>query len=302
LSLSIAGMLAAGGLGFLAIAGALEIQPAATADAVPLRPASVSLAKTPSAGAAAPLDADAALLFVSGTRGPRADRIRPKTPGETISAESDHIMLAAGGTVGLPALHLASTALDGIIPPWASGLNESRPGNTGLDAAKSVIGEKEGKPVYFGGLTEAEFRTREKRCLATAIYFEARGESIDGQTAVAQTIMNRMRSAFYPDTICGVVYQGSERRNACQFSFACDRHPDIPKEKPEWETANEIARRVLAGEVWLESVGHASHYHATYVSPDWIPEMRRLTRIGTHVFYRARFLEKAGEDAGRAVE
>jgi spore germination cell wall hydrolase CwlJ-like protein len=209
-------------------------------------------------------------------------------------------MLAADGNVPLPALHLAASGLQSVEPPWASELARAAPRNPGLDLSRAAIGEENGKPVFFGGLNEAEFRTREKRCLATAIYFEARGESVDGQIAVAQTILNRVRSAFYPDTICGVVYQGSQMRNACQFSFACDRTSDVPKEKPQWETANEIAERVLKGEAWLESVGHASHYHATYVQPDWIPEMRRLTRIGSHVFYRANFLDRTESVAGSA--
>ncbi len=126
----------------------------------------------------------------------------------------------------------------------------------------------------------------EKQCLATAIYFEARGEPQRGQIAVAQVILNRAQSSDYPDTICGVVYQNKNRRNACQFSFACDGKPDTIKEKRAWAVAKEIAEEVIAGEVGVAAVADATHYHASSVSPRWAPRLRRLARIGHHIFYR----------------
>jgi spore germination cell wall hydrolase CwlJ-like protein len=143
--------------------------------------------------------------------------------------------------------------------------------------------------AFFGGLTEAEFQAREMRCMALAIYFEARDEPIKGQIAVAQVIMNRVKSPFYPKTMCGVIYQGAERRNSCQFSFACDGHPDRPTEKKEWATSIDIAKQVTYGKVYLADVGDATHYHATYVHPDWIKQVHRVTKIGGHIFYTAPF-------------
>jgi hypothetical protein len=143
--------------------------------------------------------------------------------------------------------------------------------------------------AFFGGLTEAEFKTREMRCMALAIYFEARDEPIKGQIAVAQVIMNRVKSPFYPKTMCGVIYQGAERRNSCQFSFACDGQPDKPTEKKEWATSIDIAKQVTYGKVYLADVGDATHYHATYVHPDWIRQVHRVTKIGGHIFYTAPF-------------
>ena len=129
--------------------------------------------------------------------------------------------------------------------------------------------------TLFGGLTEDEFRKRELRCMATAIYFEARDEPVKGQIAVAQVIMNRIRSPFYPKTICGVVYQGERNRHGCQFSFTCTGKNNSVKEKPEWATAVKLAKQVIAGEVWLDEVGYATHYHATYVHPPWRFELNQ---------------------------
>jgi spore germination cell wall hydrolase CwlJ-like protein len=146
------------------------------------------------------------------------------------------------------------------------------------------------KEGIFGNLTEKEFRAREFRCMATAIYFEARGESVKGQTAVGQVIMTRVRSDYYPNTICGVVYQGQWNRNACQFSFACDGRTDRPQNKQQWNTAIDVAKKVISGQAFIKEIGGATHYHATYVSPDWRKKMNRLTRIGVHIFYEAPFV------------
>ena len=130
------------------------------------------------------------------------------------------------------------------------------------------------------------FSAAEQKCLTAGIYFESRGESAKGQAAVAQVILNRVRNPAYPATICGVVYQNKQLYNRCQFSFACDRIPDIVWSPAHWKTAQEIALAVTAGKIWLPEVGSATHYHATYVRPDWGPTMKRLTQIGKHIFYR----------------
>lgn len=127
---------------------------------------------------------------------------------------------------------------------------------------------------------------KEYQCLATAIYFEARGESYRGQIAVAQVVLNRVSHRLYPNTICGVVYQNQHRRNACQFSFACDGIPERVTEGKAWETAEEVARGVLNGTLFLPEVAYATHYHATYVYPHWAPRMKKEAKIGLHVFYR----------------
>lgn len=146
------------------------------------------------------------------------------------------------------------------------------------------------KEGIFGNLTENEFRAREFRCMATAIYHEARGESIEGQTAVGQVIMTRVRSDYYPNTICGVVFQGQWNRNACQFSFACDGRTDAPKNGKLWDVAIDVAKKVISGKAFIKELAEATHYHATYVSPKWRNKMQKIKRIGVHIFYKAPFV------------
>jgi len=130
------------------------------------------------------------------------------------------------------------------------------------------------------------FSTREQHCLASGIYFEARGEPVKGQAAVAQVILNRVRNPAYPNTICAVVYQNKRWRNRCQFSFACDGLRDRVRSRRHWSIAEDVGMAVTAGKIWLEQVGSATHYHATYVRPKWARTMKRVGRIGLHVFYR----------------
>ncbi|MEM0899639.1 MAG: cell wall hydrolase [Pseudomonadota bacterium] len=130
------------------------------------------------------------------------------------------------------------------------------------------------------------FSEKEQRCLAIGIYFEARGEPAEGQAAVSQVILNRVKNPTFPDTICGVVYQNSHWRNRCQFSFTCDGIKDRVSSNYHWKLAKDIAMATTAGKIWLEDIGSSTHYHATYVNPRWAHSMKRLTRIGLHIFYR----------------
>jgi hypothetical protein len=136
----------------------------------------------------------------------------------------------------------------------------------------------EGKP-----LAKAE------KCLADAVYFEARGEPLRGQIAVAQVVMNRVFSGYYPNNVCGVVYQNANRHLACQFTFACEGK-DLSRidELDMWEQAKRIAKDMLDGKIWLTEVGHATHYHAYWVHPSWVHEMNKMYRLGVHTFYRPR--------------
>ena len=130
---------------------------------------------------------------------------------------------------------------------------------------------------------------KELECLAQAIYFEARGEPDRGQEAVALVILNRVKSAYYPDTVCKVVYQNAHMRNACQFSFACDGKPDAIKEKGAYEKAESIAAQVFGCENGkCESPNlfmRSTHYHADYVSPRWAKKLQRTGQVGRHIFY-----------------
>jgi spore germination cell wall hydrolase CwlJ-like protein len=143
-------------------------------------------------------------------------------------------------------------------------------------------------PAQRLGLTDEKSRAKAEKCLTEAVYFEARGEKVRGQIAVAQVVMNRAFSGFYPNTVCGVVYQNKHRHYACQFTFACDNNPDIVREPEMWERARKIAKAMLDGQLWLPEVGKSTHYHAYWVHPSWVSEMKKMYKFGVHTFYRPR--------------
>ncbi|MET3792303.1 cell wall hydrolase [Aquamicrobium terrae] len=130
------------------------------------------------------------------------------------------------------------------------------------------------------------FSKAEQKCLANAVYFEARSESLRGQAAVAQVVLNRVRNPAYPASICGVVYQNDNWLNRCQFSFACDGRKKRVTEPRRYKIAEEVAMAVTAGKIFLPEVGSATHYYATYVNPGWARTMHKMTKIGLHIFYR----------------
>lgn len=135
-------------------------------------------------------------------------------------------------------------------------------------------------------LPPSVFSQKEQQCLAAAIYFEARGEPVKGQAAVAQVVLNRVRNPAYPKSICGVVYQNDKWRNRCQFSFACDGIRDRVASREHYQMAEEVALAVTAGKIWLPEIGSSTHYYANYVSPRWARAMERMKQIGRHIFYR----------------
>ncbi len=122
-------------------------------------------------------------------------------------------------------------------------------------------------------------------CLTQAVYYEAANEPMQGRRAVAQVVLNRMRHPAYPKSVCGVVYQGSERRTGCQFSFTCDGSLLRAPASSRWREAEGVARAALAGEV-EPSVGTATHYHADYVLPKWAFNLGKIEQLGRHIFYR----------------
>lgn len=146
------------------------------------------------------------------------------------------------------------------------------------------------KPVYpgYADLIDPEDMSREQRCLAEAIYFEARSEPPAGQAAVAQVVLNRVKSGLYPDTVCGVVYQNRHRYLGCQFTFACEGRSLRITEPAPWKQAVKIAREVTFGRTYLPAVGNSTHYHADYVRPYWSRLFKKKDTIGRHTFYRPR--------------
>lgn len=133
--------------------------------------------------------------------------------------------------------------------------------------------------------TDSANHDRALECLTEAVYYEAATEGADGQRAVAQIVLNRMRHPAYPSTICGVVYQGSERPTGCQFTFTCDGSLARVPVASLWNQARRIASQALGGKVY-GPVGHATHYHADYVLPYWADSLDKSVQVGRHIFYR----------------
>lgn len=129
------------------------------------------------------------------------------------------------------------------------------------------------------------FNQAEQRCMAEAIYYEARSETRAGQKAVGEVIMNRVASKHFPDTICGVVYEGSERTTGCQFTFTCDGSMEIAPRGRYWEESQAMSKLVMMGG-FKPLTNRATHYHTTAVDPHWSNTMRMTRRVGSHVFYR----------------
>ena len=140
----------------------------------------------------------------------------------------------------------------------------------------------------YAALLDQDQAARENRCLAEAIYFEARGESEEGQAAVAQVVLNRVASGLYPATICGVVYQNRQRWHGCQFSFACEGESLRITESDAWLKAVRIATEVTNGKTYVSDIAGSTHYHANYVRPRWARRLEKMDVIGHHIFYKLR--------------
>jgi hypothetical protein len=224
---------------------------------------------------------------------PRADR------AGTVALLAVPIQPVAGAMYHFAALFFGDDP-DGLPPEafqhrnvvLASLGNEASEGSITFASKGLVTGDeaRPRSPAERLGLKGAPLAKAEK-CLADAIYFESRGEEKKGQIAVAQVVTNRVFSGFYPNDICGVVYQNANRYLACQFTFACEGKKLKVDEPDMWAQAKQISHDMLAGKLWLDEVGKATHYHAYWVHPDWIREMRKIDRIGVHTFYRPRAWE-----------
>ncbi|HTM79018.1 MAG TPA: cell wall hydrolase [Devosia sp.] len=217
----------------------------------------------------------------------RAGPNDPAKPGSAQLAAADPIIVATGEDqprIVLAALdpELQSDALRAI----AGLAPEAVP--TPMLASEQLAYARANAPAtgaYASGAVMAA-DSKQLWCLASAIYFEARGEAYRGQVAVAQVVLNRVKDHRYPNTICGVVYQNQTRRNSCQFSFACDGIPEVINDAKSWTQAEDIASKVTAGELYLTEVADSTHYHASYVRPAWAPRMQKVTQIGLHIFYK----------------
>ncbi|TGE02493.1 cell wall hydrolase [Methylobacterium nonmethylotrophicum] len=236
-------------------------------------------ASSPAAGASAPTRGATAGGQTAPTRArdasregttpavPRAVALSSTTPAP---ADATPVEIAAGGQI--------SPRLD-------------RDARTGVTTAARINPEappSEDARRRYADLITPENAEKEQRCLAEAVYFEARGEPEQGQAAVAQVVLNRAKSGLYPSNICGVVYQNRHRYMGCQFSFACEGKSLRITDDASWQTATRIAQSVVEGRTYLADVGGATHYHADYVKPRWSRRLRKMDVIGRHIFYQLR--------------
>ncbi len=190
----------------------------------------------------------------------------------------------------LPSPDIARAAPDPATFSTAdySALREGAPGRSDTDAS-SAFGDQAIAPgraarVFLSAGSPLD-RVRAEQCLTMAIYYEAATQPDAGQRAVAQVVLNRVAHPSYPDTVCGVVFQGSERSTGCQFSFACDGSLARQPVPYWWERARRVAREALSGEVFAP-VGLATYYHTLQVHPSWEDSLVPVATIGAHRFYR----------------
>lgn len=201
--------------------------------------------------------------------------VLPASLGSALQTSDDPSGL--GGPLG--ALNEPTTfAFQDVDADTAEKMNASVPVFSGrLDPAR---------PFDIASGTEAaQTRLTALDCLTAAVYFEAASETDQGQRAVAQVVLNRVRHPAYPNSVCGVVFQGSERRTGCQFSFTCDGAMNRRPSSGGWSRARGVAALALAGFV-EPSVGLATHYHTKWVVPYWSANLNKIAVIGAHIFYR----------------
>jgi spore germination cell wall hydrolase CwlJ-like protein len=220
----------------------------------------------------------ASLFFGSSSLGGSVESMERWQPGE------EPLIVTPGALPDLDMKVMASlpSAADETSKAIESGESIAVKGEVNSDNQRAKT------PAERLGLFDEKARAKSEKCLAEAVYFEARGEAVRGQIAVAQVVMNRAFSGFYPNTVCGVVYQNKHRHFACQFTFACDNVADVVREPDMWDRARKIAKAMLDGQLWLPEVGKSTHYHAYWVHPSWVSEMKKMYKFGVHTFYRPR--------------
>lgn len=175
-----------------------------------------------------------------------------------------------------------------VAPVSMPGLEPVRLTTALITPALMTPASPDGERPRYADLIDPEAMNREQRCLTQAVYFEARSEPEQGQAAVAQVILNRVRSGLYPASVCGVVFQNRHRHLACQFTFTCEGKPLRVTDQDSWRTAERIAREVVSGDIYLPDVGASTHYHADYVRPRWAKRLKKMDVIGRHIFYQLR--------------
>ncbi|HEX9963871.1 MAG TPA: cell wall hydrolase [Allosphingosinicella sp.] len=194
--------------------------------------------------------------------------------------------------LGLPMLLLGAScvppvaARQAVVSPGSAPVLQASAKAVPLPPAEAIAPGHAAEPFVIGERSERDVAAS-LECLTAAVYYEARSESSEGQRAVAQVVLNRVRHPAFPKSVCGVVYQGSKRRTGCQFSFTCDGSLKGRRDPAAWARARKVAAGALAGSVYGPA-GLATHYHADYVRPWWAASLRHAVTVGSHIFYRWR--------------
>ncbi|MCW2308276.1 cell wall hydrolase [Rhodobium gokarnense] len=244
------------------------------------------------------------VTFDTGTQMPRVAFVKPApfeadepavavadaaAPTPQAKKVDDRIFIARGvAAASLSLVNAYAPDNSGDLEAPFNALFGGKPKDGSLDPEAEAVDKSDSHWWASNSLPASVITNTQQKCLAEAIYFEARGEPWKGQVAVAQVVLNRVKNPTYPGTICGVVYQNKHRRNRCQFSFACDGKRERIRSHSAWAKAQKIAREITAGKHWLKEVGASTHYHATYVRPRWARRMVRKQRIGRHIFYKTK--------------
>lgn len=202
----------------------------------------------------------------------------------TLSHTSDSVQVESAFEVRIPSQHISTPSREDDRDV------ETNMRLAALDLQANFIGDLSGKAQKMLSMHSYEKQALENKdalsCLTEALYFEARGETREGQIAVAEVILNRVDSKYYPNRVCDVIYQGAHLQTGCQFSYACDAFSDVMRDPNARHKAHTVAKMMLKGHV-RTLTGYATHYHAKYVSPVWAKGMEQTADIGLHVFYRS---------------
>lgn len=200
-----------------------------------------------------------------------------------VAALSLSLPVPGGPTVGAAEAVAAARAAEQMTPQALRPVDAQTAQQ--INAAMPLEGTGPAASPFALRFASDEDRLRSLQCMTEAIYYEAATEPMEGRRAVAQVVLNRVRHPAYPNSVCGVVFQGSERRTGCQFSFTCDGSLGRAPMAPYWQQARQLAEEALAGYVH-RPVGYSTHYHANYVVPYWASSLTKSANIGTHIFYR----------------
>lgn len=177
----------------------------------------------------------------------------------------------------VPEARLAALTVAPPVADAAGGQTPAVAAETVAAATASPLAELAAQAVPAGD--------SEWRCLTEALYFEARGEPLRGVFAVAEVVLNRVDSPDYPNTVCGVVHQGSGGLYQCQFTYTCDGLSDVATDQAAWNRVGQVARAMLDGAPRTLTDG-ATHYHTRSVNPSWANRFPRTAEVGAHLFYR----------------